>query len=235
MSELPTTSLHKQLNRFYLSKDMMKTSRGGYYSEKKRFFLNALQHMPNTENILDIACNDGQLTESYAKYGRVIGIDINHEAIQECKKKGLECICCETEELLPAYNNFFDVIIAGDIIEHIFDTDMFLSNIYKLLKPSGSLLLTTPNIASLGRRIMLLRGSNPFIEFSTQLPTPSFNVGHIRYYTQKNLKEQLAINQFVNTHISGDRINFGKTLHIPYPVAKYFPFFARNLLVHATK
>ncbi len=219
----------------YASEEMMVKSRMGYYGEKKRFFSETLQRLQHTDMILDIACNDGELTTIYAAYGKTIGIDINPEAIKACRQRGLECICCKVEDLSPRYDNSFDVIIAGDIIEHVFDTDSFLSAIHKLLKPSGSLLLSTPNIASLGRRLMLLAGINPFVEFSTRLPNPVVNVGHIRYYTQKNMQDQLALCKFRNINIYGDRINIGPNMYIPYPAARHIPHIARNLLVHAIK
>lgn len=218
----------------YDLKEMVEDSRRGYYKEKVAFFLKVLKNTPSTKKILDIGCNDGKLTKLYAAYGNSIGIDTNSEAIKQCKTRNLECLCCEIHELAASHAHAFDVIIAGDIIEHIFDTDAFLSTIYQLLKPSGSLLLTTPNLASLGRRIMLLGGINPFIEFSTQLPSISFNVGHVRYYTRKNLEEQLKFHGFKHIQVYGDKINITKNIHIPYLIAKHIPSLARNLMVHAS-
>ncbi len=216
--------------------NMVDISRRGYYEEKILFFLKVLQQTSPIHNILDIGCNDGQLTALYAKHGNIIGIDTNPEAIAQCKQRNLECICCQIHDLIsPVHNNSFDVIIAGDIIEHIFDTDAFLSDIYHLLKPSGSLLLTTPNLASLGRRMMLLGGINPFIEFSTQLPSPSFNVGHVRYYTRNNLEEQLTFHGFNHIRIYGDRINITKNIYLPHFIAKHIPSLARNVMVHVSK
>lgn len=43
------------------------------------------------------------------------------------------------------FDNTFDVIIAGDVIEHVNNQGLFLSNIYKHLRPNGKLIITTPN------------------------------------------------------------------------------------------
>lgn len=138
--------------------------------KKIGFFIMVLQHTSAPRRILNIEYNNGQLTETYAAYGKTIGIDINPEAMKQCDKRNPECIYCEIHNLdLCTYNNSFDIIIAGNIIEHIIDTDAILAKIYDFLKPSGSLLLTTPNITLLDRRVILLIGINPFIEFPTQL------------------------------------------------------------------
>jgi len=47
----------------------------------------------------------------------------------------------------------FDFVIAAEVIEHIFDTDKFLNNIYAVFKKSGEIVLSTPNIDSLPRRL----------------------------------------------------------------------------------
>lgn len=221
----------------YYNKEHLATiSRRGYYQEKIDFFLRQLgDSKKDNLQILDIGCNDGELTKLYESYGNVLGTDINKKAIEQCKKKGLNCLCISTDDLVRTHKNSFDIVIAGDIIEHIFDTDAFLQSIYKLLKKDGILLLTTPNLASIGRRIMLLIGKNPFIEFSTKLPSEEINVGHIRYYTISNIEYQLKENRFNDIQIFGDRINVLPGVYVPYTVAKFFPTLSRNFLICAKK
>lgn len=216
----------------------MQSSKRGYYQEKINFFLEELKRYNKKDKrikILDIGCNDGELIKKYTKFGQVLGIDISKKAIKECKKKGLPCKLSDIESLPPKYNNYFNVVIAGDIIEHIFDTDRFLLKIHKVLKKDGKLLLTTPNLASLGRRILLLFGKNPFIKYSTKLPSKEFNVGHIRYYTPNNIKEQLKESGFRNIKIYGDRINLSNYLFIPHRYAKNLPTLSRNIMVCCQK
>jgi 2-polyprenyl-3-methyl-5-hydroxy-6-metoxy-1,4-benzoquinol methylase len=220
---------------FYNTKNIAKTSQKGYYQEKINFFITTLKKLPQKSAFLDIACNDGKLTQQYARYGNVIGIDINERAIRECKKKGLQCFVAEINDIEKKYKESFDVVIAGDIIEHIFDTDKFLAGIYAVLKKGGILLLTTPNLASLGRRAMLLFGKNPFVEYSTKLPYEEFNVGHIRYYTKANLFEQLSAHSFQEIHIFGDKINITKSIAIPPFLSSQFPTISRNLMVSCKK
>lgn len=224
---------------FYNSKNLTQISKRGYYVEKILFFTNILEELANKQqkklNILDVACNDGYLTKIYTKYGDVLGNDINPNSIKQCRRRGLQCVNSDIEDLPKRYHESFDVIIAGDIIEHIFNTDAFLKRIFALLKGDGILLLTTPNLASLGRRAMLLFGYNPYIEYSCELPTKDFNVGHIRYYTYNNLLNQLKSQKFTNIRIYGDRINLTETIHLPLKIAWHLPKISRNLMVVAQK
>jgi 2-polyprenyl-3-methyl-5-hydroxy-6-metoxy-1,4-benzoquinol methylase len=224
------------LTTFYNQKHLSKVSTGGYYNEKKEFYMEYLETLKGkNRNILDIACNDGELTQNYKKYGSVLGIDINKSAVVECKKKGIPCLWSTIEELPQKYNNYFDIIIAGDIIEHIFNTDDFLRNIHKRLKKGGTLLLTTANVASLGRRIMFLFGKNPYLEYSTELPYKEFNVGHIKFYTVENMYDQMKHCGFKETQIFGDRINLTEKIYIPRIVAKHVPTISRYMHVIARK
>ena len=227
----------KTEKNYYNSRDLVEVSRRGYYSEKISFITRNLSKIKLTNNnlkILDIASNDGYLASMYKNYGEVTVSEMNKEGIALCKKKGLNCIEGDFFEIPESYNRKFDVVIATDIIEHEFDTDEFLSKINKLLKKNGVLLLTTANVASFARRIMLLLGINPFLEFSTLLPYKNYNVGHIRYYTLKNLYSQLKMCNFSNIKITGDKINFSSKIYSRL-LAKIFPTFARNILAFAIK
>ena len=78
-----------------------------------------------------------------------------------------------------------------------------------VLKKNGKLLITTPNVASFGRRILLLLGKNPFLEYSLHLlANGAPPVGHVRYYTEQTLRHQLLIHKFSKIHIEGNGANF---------------------------
>jgi SAM-dependent methyltransferase len=61
----------------------------------------------------------------------------------------------------PAPDNTYDVIIAGEVVEHLFNTDKFARELYRTLKPAGTLIISTPNLASWYNRLRLLRGKAP--------------------------------------------------------------------------
>ena len=227
-------------NAYYSGKLRADLAHNGYYAEKMVFFEKTLQHLSETRKkpllILDIGCNDGILAKRYSRYGNVIGIDINKQALDNAvKKKNIQYICSDLAGIKNKFPRYFDVVIAGDIIEHIFDTDRFLQDIRFVLKKGGSLLLTTPNVASFGRRIMLLLGLNPFLEYSVLLPYPEINCGHIRYYTDSDLRNQLMAHTFRISRFEGNKINLMPGLSLGYSVARYLARYSVSLMVQAEK
>lgn len=160
--------------------------------------------------ILDIGCNDGTfLSLIKNKNNNLFGIEANNFAAQEAIKKGIDVkqFFFDDKTQMPFDDNFFDVIVAGEIIEHIYDTDFFLDEIKRLLKPGGQLIISTPNIASLGRRIFLFIGKNPIIEVS---PNESDSSGHIRYFTNKTLAALLYKHNFIRLQQRSDIVNLSK-------------------------
>jgi 2-polyprenyl-3-methyl-5-hydroxy-6-metoxy-1,4-benzoquinol methylase len=54
-----------------------------------------------------------------------------------------------------------NVIIASEIIEHVFNTDFFIEELKRILKPIGIIILTTPNMHSATNRLLFLMGKFP--------------------------------------------------------------------------
>ncbi|MCL5434981.1 MAG: class I SAM-dependent methyltransferase [Patescibacteria group bacterium] len=206
---------------------------GGFYLEKLYFILRTVG---SKKRVLDIGCNDGYVGEKLlARENDVYGIDISEKELKIAGKKGLKVknIDVENQEL-PYASGFFDVVILADIIEHVFDTDMLLKKCSRVLKRGGRLIVTTPNIASFGRRLMLLFGISPFAEYSLELPTNGLpSVGHIRYYTSATLKNQLQHNGFKDIKIEGDKINFG--IFKSKSLGKFLPSLSIMLMASCTK
>jgi 2-polyprenyl-3-methyl-5-hydroxy-6-metoxy-1,4-benzoquinol methylase len=180
----------------------------GYNIDKIQFICSSVD---SGLRVLDIGCNNGFIGEMLIKNGNeVYGVDIGRAKVHKAIARGLKARVVDIENNdLPYKANYFDIILLTDVIEHVFDTDMLINKIYRVLKHGGKLLITTPNVASLARRFMLLLGFNPFLEYSTSfidfVPSP---VGHIRYYTHSDLRRQLERHHFQNVRTKGDRVNF---------------------------
>ena len=78
----------------------------------------------------------------------VLGIDINSENVDRVNKLGIKNIIHGDAETYN-FHGKFDVIVAGELIEHLVNPGMFLNNIKKNLNNNGLLILTTPNIFSI--------------------------------------------------------------------------------------
>lgn len=190
--------------------------------DKMRFLI---REVGSDKKLLEVGCNDGYMGEILLrKNNDVYGIDIVKKKLELAGKRGLKVKECDVEtKPFPYPSDYFDIVILGDVIEHIFDTDGLLEKCKRVLKKDGKLIITTPNAASLARRIMLLLGINPFLEFSTELPPlkgyPA--VGHIRYYTSNTLRRQLAYHDFKDIKIQG-----GTMIFIPLPFIYLFRRFS---------
>jgi len=96
--------------------------------------------------ILDIGCATGDFLKTARDKGwDVYGVEASKIAVEIAKEKyGLDVINQNFEEA-GFENNFFDVIVAGDILEHVDDPKGFLLKIHKILKPGGILCIAVPD------------------------------------------------------------------------------------------
>jgi len=107
---------------------------------------------------LDIGCGGGILSEPLSRLGAIVtGIDASEMAIQSAvahsRKSRLEIDfkCMSTGDLIKSsLDNQFDIIIASEVIEHVSNRALFLSDIAKLCKPGGLVVFTTINKSVLG-------------------------------------------------------------------------------------
>jgi len=100
----------------------------------------------NFLKILDIGCSGGILMEELEKnkIGIVFGIDNSKYAIQKCRKRGLKNVRLGDACKLPYKNDFFDIVIASDLLEHIESESKALEEWKRVLKIGGYLILGVP-------------------------------------------------------------------------------------------
>jgi Methylase involved in ubiquinone/menaquinone biosynthesis len=103
----------------------------------------------NNKKVLDIACGEGygsNLMAVNATY--VTGIDINEEIITKAREKykrpNLEFLQGNAEKL-PFDDNSFDIVVSFETIEHLENHQALFSEIKRVLKPDGILIISTPN------------------------------------------------------------------------------------------
>lgn len=88
----------------------------------------------------------------------VIGLDNDLDAISIMKSLGYSVACGDAENLEASDLGHFDVIVAGEIIEHLANPGLFLKGAYNLLEHNGLLLVTVPNAWSFTRLKQLRKG-----------------------------------------------------------------------------
>ena len=147
-----------------------------------QMILKKIKERSGTKSILDIGCSTGYLGQEIKKCedAKVVGIDISRKALHRASAVLDEVILGDIEKMNPTWpQNYFDIIICADILEHLFDPKAVLTKIRKYLKPDGLLLLSMPNVAYWKLRLKLLMGQWEYQEKGI------FEEGHIRFYTKK--------------------------------------------------
>ncbi len=106
--------------------------------------------------ILDIGCATGIFLKKCDHYRlKTFGLDYSKKLIKIAQKNTKAKLQCGSAEDLSNYkDNYFDTITVFDVIEHLPSPYTFLSEAYRVIKPKGKIILTTPNLNSLGRLIM---------------------------------------------------------------------------------
>ena len=72
-----------------------------------------------------------------------LGVDIDEEGVRVLNQQGFQVVCANAETM--ELGRQFDTIVAGEIIEHLENPGLFLRNLLRHLKPTGTLVLSTPN------------------------------------------------------------------------------------------
>jgi ubiquinone/menaquinone biosynthesis C-methylase UbiE len=111
-----------------------------------------LAQLPAGTSLLEIGCATGTfLAEARERY-RVVGTDISVAACQVAARRGMPVVVAEARAL-PFPAGSFDVVTMWDTIEHLADPRPALSEVARLLRPGGTLALTTGDVGSCCRRL----------------------------------------------------------------------------------
>lgn len=108
-----------------------------------------LAELGKNSKVLNLGCADSATEGVYLheeickKVNYCLGIDIDKARIKELKKEGYNVVLANAENI--KLGKKFDVIVAGDLIEHLDNAGKFLDSIRLHLKKNGKLILTTPN------------------------------------------------------------------------------------------
>ena len=104
--------------------------------------------------MLDIGCNIGTFLKAAKELGwDCYGVDINKEVEEECRKIGMKFFSAPLEEI-KFKEEFFDVIIMNDLIEHMHDPRELLNHAYALLKKEGLIFIVTPDVGSITAHLL---------------------------------------------------------------------------------
>lgn len=177
----------------------------------------ATQIQPNTTvRILDIGmgpCADLELSRKSMFRANLKpelhGIDTYTPSLVDAKAKGVNAKFCNIEkDTLPYPDRSFDLVIANQIIEHTKEIFWIFSEVGRVLKPGGLVIIGVPNLASFHNRIALLFGIQPT---SIEVFGP-----HVRGFTAGSLKNFLE----VGGHFMVEEVRGSNFYPFPQTIAK---------------
>ena len=166
-------------------------------------------------SLLDVGCGSGVFLEALDAHGGLTsrgwslsGVDYSPDALAAGAHRPYDLDRCNLDEGIPRHSGTLDVVTMGEVIEHIFDPDALLAECWRVLKPGGHLLVTTPNVQAWYNRLFFLAGIQPvFVETSTRSTTIGAGalkrlkksetpVGHVRLFNRTALRDILESQGF---------------------------------------
>jgi SAM-dependent methyltransferase len=120
----------------------------------------------NNARLLDAGCGKGDLTAAAAKAIGTIniqGVEAVAEIADMAREKGIKVQLSDLNDPFPFDNEAFDVVLAIEIIEHLSNTDVFLKEIFRILRKGGYVVVSTPNLSSWPNVMYLIWGKQPAV------------------------------------------------------------------------
>jgi SAM-dependent methyltransferase len=233
------------LAEFYSSPGVALSSGPDRARRQARMLAGLLRDFAGPAVIVDLGCGDGSALAVAAGQNpahRFVGIDWSPDALRRAHARRLTLVRASVAAPggLPVAGGAADVVIMSELIEHLVDPDGAVAEVRRVLRPGGSLLLSTPNLAAWYNRGLLALGIQPvFSEVSLRgvFGRPGHVVaGHLRLFTRRALTEFLAASGFRCVTVTGARYH-----DVPRPLGPLdrafcrWPSAASILLVHARK
>jgi len=159
-------------------------------------------------DILDVGCSSGYLGEYLRGQGHhVTGIDITPEAIATAAMFLNEAYCMKIEDFFLEYpERKFDVVIFGDVLEHVTNAEEVLTLTARALKPRGRVVASIPNVSHLAVRAMLLEGRWEYANLGL------LDRDHVRFFTRETIQQLFddagfEVNEMRSTHLSVETVD----------------------------
>ncbi|MCK4818878.1 methyltransferase domain-containing protein, partial [bacterium] len=110
----------------------------------------ASQYHKGGDTVVDVACGCGFGSRFFPMAAKYIGIDLSNP-IRAVIEKGkyvndrTEFIGCNIDSDKPPLENLADVVVSMETIEHLIYPEKFQHTLYHMVKPNGTLVISTPN------------------------------------------------------------------------------------------
>ncbi|MFC1912769.1 class I SAM-dependent methyltransferase [Chloroflexota bacterium] len=196
--------------------------------------------------VLDLGCGEGRNSLLFTEENEVYGLDICPKRMllneENAFDKSYRTLIVSNAISLPFPEASFDIVVCTELIEHVAETRQLVVELKRVLKEGGKLILSTPNLVSLGNRLGMMLGKGlklspfGFLKGEGFYPLPPWREGnitekecsfgsirypeqplHVRFFTFESLRKFLRQSGFeVETEIG-----------IGLPLPRFAPLFSR--------
>jgi SAM-dependent methyltransferase len=185
----------EQLSERYAQHNRTERGRGFIFAGPERETLFRRYVGGPGRRVLDLGCRDGALTQAYVGGNEVVGVDADREALAEAERLGIETHWADLDQPLDFPDAGFDVVVAGELLEHLRDPERLVAEIRRVLRPGGTFVASVPNAYRLKGRLRFLAGRAPESD-----PT------HLQMFSPADVRTLLAAFQDSRVHFVAGRL-----------------------------
>jgi 2-polyprenyl-3-methyl-5-hydroxy-6-metoxy-1,4-benzoquinol methylase len=156
-----------------------------YYNLVRTDVLKNIPEDLELNHVLEVGCGEGYTLE-FLKTDRgakhTTGIELFTDAAKSAESRVDVVINQSADETLDLPENYYDLILCLDVLEHLYDPWAVLSTLTHSLRPGGAVVASIPNVQHWSLVKMLLRGNWTYAKAGLMDQT------HIRFFTQKSIR-----------------------------------------------
>lgn len=165
----------------------------------------ALQMTGGGRRVLEVGCSVGHVTEHLVAAGNtVVGVEIDPKAAADAERfaERVHVLDLDRTPVSSVEHELFDVIMLGDVLEHLRDPGAALADLLTLLVPGGRVIASVPHVGHVDVRLMLLEGRWDY------QGTGLLDTTHLRWFTKASLRTLLSNAGLVATRL--ERVRIGR-------------------------
>jgi 2-polyprenyl-3-methyl-5-hydroxy-6-metoxy-1,4-benzoquinol methylase len=172
-------------NEYFTTLLRLAETPGSSGERRNQVMLKMLGERRSGLRVLDVGCGIGGFSRSLSQGNEITGIDVNQKCLQyNTDRLGYRSICLDIERPWNLGEEKFDLILCGDVLEHVFDPVGVLHEAANVLSDGGRLIVAIPNVGYWKKRARLL--------FKGEL-SDDLRDEHIRFFNLRLITKALQL------------------------------------------
>jgi SAM-dependent methyltransferase len=156
-----------------------------------------LRELRPGDRVLDLGCGAGRFVAALHRAGAdAVGVELSVAALERARRvaPGADLRLVEPGGALPLGHGEIDLVWCSEVLEHVADTGGFLTEVRRVLRPGGRLLVTVPDHGRAKRTLLALARFEAHYDPLGQ---------HLRFYTRRSLARTLEATGFTELRLRG--------------------------------